>query len=58
MDHSVYRKNEGLKKKIRAGKRLFRTPENVNHYSDKQYKLAEKMFIKRCILEDQCALSM
>jgi hypothetical protein len=50
------RKDAGLRKKIREGKRLFAVPENIDHYSVKHYKHAEKLFVKLCILEGRCAL--
>jgi len=56
MDDTTHRRNTGLRKQIRHGKRLFRIPENTDHYSAEQYKVAEKKFITRCILEDRCAL--
>ena len=39
-------KTSGLKSLINKYKKLFRTPENLNHYSDKDYKEAERKFLK------------
>jgi len=36
----------GLKSLINKYRKLFRTPENLNHYSDKDYKEAERKFLK------------
>jgi hypothetical protein len=49
------RKDEGLQKKIRLGKRMFRIAENTQYYSDEDYKLAEKQFVKFCVIEERCA---
>ncbi|MDA8141626.1 MAG: hypothetical protein M0036_23530 [Desulfobacteraceae bacterium] len=49
------RKDEGLQKKIQLGKRMFRIAENTQHYSEEDYKQAEKQFIKYCVLEERCA---
>jgi hypothetical protein len=47
-------KEAGLRKMIRKGREIFQIPENINHYSPENYKVAEKIFIKRCILEGRC----
>jgi hypothetical protein len=49
-------KEKGLRKMIRKGREKFQIPENTNHYSPEHYKLAEKKFIKWCILEGKCSL--
>lgn len=56
MNRTISQKDTGLRRKIRQGKRLFRIPENKNHYSAENYKRAEKMFVKYCILEGRCTL--
>jgi hypothetical protein len=47
-------KNAGLRKIIRQGKQMFSIPENTDHYSAENYRLAEKKFIKWCVLEGKC----
>ena len=36
----------GLQELIKKYRTLFRIPENVNHYSDEDYRLAERKFLK------------
>lgn len=38
--------NRGIKSLIEAYKTLFRIPENSNHYSEKDYRAAERKFLK------------
>lgn len=46
--------NAGIKKLIKKGKKQFRITENVSFYSEKDYKRAEKKFIKACVLGGRC----
>ena len=46
--------NTGIKKLIKKGKEQFRINENVSFYSEKDYKRAEKKFIKVCVLGGRC----
>ena len=39
-------KTSGLKSLINRYRKIFRIPENLNHYSDKDYKEAERKFLK------------
>ena len=39
-------KNLGLKRLIKKHKASFRIPENLKYYSDKDFYLAEKKFLK------------
>jgi hypothetical protein len=36
----------GLEELLKRYRRLFRIPENVNHYSEEDYRLAERKFLK------------
>jgi hypothetical protein len=36
----------GLQELLKRYRRLFRIPENVNHYSEEDYRLAERKFLK------------
>lgn len=40
------RKNEGVELLVDRYKKMFRIPENLNYYSDNDYKKAERAFIK------------
>jgi hypothetical protein len=42
-------RNEGTKRLIRYCKEIFRQPENLNHYSDKDYKIAERKYVRFCL---------
>ena len=45
MDHTKIR-NIGIKRLIKKYKESFRIPENVNHYTKKDYQAAEKKYVK------------
>ena len=38
--------NQGIKSFLQIYKTLFRIPENTNHYSEKDYRAAERKFLK------------
>ena len=38
--------DEGIRLFLKKYKELFRIPENLNYYSEKDYRIAEKKFIK------------
>jgi hypothetical protein len=40
------RENTGLELLLQRYRRIFRTPENLNHYSKTDYQIAEKKFLK------------
>jgi len=48
------KKDDGLRRMIRQGRRLFHIAENIDHYSDDSYREAEKKFVKFCVLEGRC----
>lgn len=58
MNDSERAKNSGLRKLIHNGRALFRISENTEHYSDKDYREAEKKFVKLCVLEGRCGSGM
>ena len=43
------RTNRGIKSLIRLYKSIFRTPENLNHYSKRDYRKAERKFLKHAL---------
>ena len=45
------RKSAGIQLLVDKYRQAFRIPENLNHYSEKDYKTAEKTFLKHAILE-------
>ena len=44
-------KNAGLKMLLKKYQKMFRIPENLNFYSEKDYHVAEKKFIKFALLK-------
>ena len=46
-----HRKNLGIIILTRKCKERFKIPENLNHYSEKDYKKAERKFIKYILTE-------
>ena len=38
--------NRGIKTLLESYRTLFRIPENTNHYSEKDYRAAERKFLK------------
>jgi hypothetical protein len=40
------RANRGIRALIKIYKKIFRIPENLNHYSEKDYRIAERKFLK------------
>ena len=47
-------KNTGIRLLVKKGREAFRISENVNFYSEKDYKSAEKKFIKFCVIQQRC----
>jgi hypothetical protein len=43
------RTNRGIKSLIRLYKNLFRIPENLDHYSQRDYRKAERRFLKHAL---------
>ncbi len=46
--------NDGLQKIIKHGKEAFRITENLEYYSEEDYKAAEKKYLKLCIIGGKC----
>jgi hypothetical protein len=44
----------GIKELIREGKKRFRIDENLRYYDPDYLKVAEKKFVKECILNGRC----
>ena len=47
------KENEGIRLLVKKYRAMFEIPENLNHYSEADYKVAEKKFFKYAILEDK-----
>jgi hypothetical protein len=45
------KQNAGIKSLVRKYRSIFEIPENLNHYSKEDYKIAEKRFIKFALEE-------
>ena len=55
MQNTQCRTNEGIRRLVEQGRKSFRIPENLEFYSAKDLKRAEKKFIKLCVIEKRCA---
>ena len=47
------RQPKGIQLLVKKYRGMFQIPENINHYSKEDYKIAEKCFIK-CALAGEC----
>ncbi len=54
MESNHVRRNEGIRRLVESGRKAFRRSENLNFYSEEDYKAAEKKFIKLCIIGQKC----
>ena len=43
-----------MKELIRRYRKKFRTPENLDHYSKKDYEAAEQKYVKMCLSRGKC----
>ena len=43
------RENRGIRALIKIYKNIFRIPENLNHYSEKDHRAAERKFLKHAL---------
>ncbi len=46
-----FTKDVGLKLLVEKYKKLFRIPENLNYYSEKDYQEAERKFLKHILVK-------
>ena len=44
----------GLKVLVREYRKQFRIPENLDHYSDEDYRNAEQKYIRMCVTQGIC----
>jgi hypothetical protein len=44
------KENNGMMRLLRYYKGIFRTPENLNHYSESDFRAAEKKFLRYVLL--------
>jgi len=54
MENPNTKTNEGIRRLVARGREAFRIHENLNFYSEKDYKAAEKKFIKLCVIGQRC----
>lgn len=47
----------GIETLLWRHKRSFRIPENINYYSEEDFRAAEKKYIKLCMTRGGCNLS-
>jgi hypothetical protein len=50
------KQNAGIKSLVRKYRSIFEIPENLNHYSKEDYKIAEKRFIKFALEENNVSV--
>ncbi|MDX9787835.1 MAG: hypothetical protein RBT11_13710 [Desulfobacterales bacterium] len=48
---------QGIKALMLHYRKSFRIPENINHYSEEDYRDAERKYIKLCMTHGKYALS-
>jgi hypothetical protein len=46
--------NQGLRKILKQGKEAFRISENLEYYSEEDFRAAEKKFLKLCVIGGRC----
>ena len=46
MGGNYYNQNTGIKLLVKKYRKKFRIAENINHYSEENYKIAERKFLK------------
>jgi hypothetical protein len=46
MEGNDYSQNTGIKLLVEKYRKKFRIAENINHYSEENYKIAERKFLK------------
>ena len=51
-----YKDDNGMRKLLEKARRDFRIPENVNHYSEEDFRKAEKRYLKICVVEGRCPM--
>jgi hypothetical protein len=49
-------KDIGIELLLKKYKKIFRIPENLNYYTDEDYRIAEKKFIKYALNEGKVDL--
>lgn len=54
MEDTHTKRNEGIRLMVEKGREAFRITENLDYYSEKDYKTAEKKFIKLCVIQQRC----
>ena len=43
-----------MKELVRRYRKKFRVPENLDHYSKRDYEIAEQKYVKLCITRGKC----
>ena len=43
-----------MKELVRRYRKKFRVPENLDHYSKRDYQIAEQKYVKLCITRGKC----
>jgi hypothetical protein len=48
--------SKGIRRIVRHGRKQFRIPENLDYYSQEDFAVAERKFIKTCVVLGKCNL--
>ena len=49
------KENHGLRDLIKEGRRKFRRDENRLYYTEKDYRKAERKYLKECVIRGRCS---
>jgi len=58
MDNQWITKKTGLESLVDRYRMTFRIPENLNYYSKKDFRSAEKKYLRYCIRTGNCSISV
>ena len=55
MEIRTVKRNEGIRRLVEKGWEAFNISENINYYSEEDFRAAQKKFIKLCVLQQRCS---
>ena len=47
---------QGIHLLIKSAKKAFRIPENLDYYSQEDFRKAERKFLQLCVIKGQCPM--
>ncbi len=54
IENSLPPDTNGMDRLVKKYRRQFRIPENLNHYSEADYQLAERKYLRFCLSSGSC----